>query len=226
MLSVSPMPSAILFDFNGVIIDDEPQHCDALIATLSEYGYPLDRETYYRDYLGFDDRECFRFTFARNGNGVSDARVTEAIERKNQHYLRAIRSEMRLVPGAPEFVAAAAGEGHRLAVVSGALRREIELVLDLAGLRHHFGEIVAAEDVSACKPDPQGFNRAREALGVPPDRCVVVEDSLPGLAAARAAGLRCAMLATSHPEDALAAGDAVWRDFVGRTPRELPWAHG
>ena len=218
------MGSAILFDFNGVIIDDEPQHCDALIATLAEYGYPLDREAYYRDYLGFDDRECFRFSFARNGESVDGHRISEAIDRKNEHYLRAIRSDMRLVPGAADFVAASADEGHRLAIVSGALRREIELVLDLAGLRRHFSRIVAAEDVSACKPDPQGFNRAREALGMPAGRCVVVEDSLPGLAAARAAGLRCAMLTTSHAEDALAEGDAVWRDFIGRTPRDLPWA--
>jgi beta-phosphoglucomutase len=219
------MGSAILFDFNGVIIDDEPQHCEALIATLAEYGYPLDRETYYRDYLGFDDRECFRFTFARDGE-VAPVRIAEAIERKNDHYAQAIRSHMRLVPGAAEFVAAAADEGHRLAIVSGALRREIEMVLELAGLRAHFSEIVAAEDVSACKPDPQGFNRAREAVGLPASRCVVVEDSLPGLAAARAAALRCAMLTTSHAEDALAAGDVVWRDFVGRSPRDLPWAHG
>ena len=220
------MATGILFDFNGVIIDDEPQHCDALIATLAEYGHPLDRETYYREYLGFDDRECFRFTFARNGGPVEDVRILEAIERKNEHYLRAIRTDMRLVPGAVEFVEAAALEGHQLAIVSGALRREIDLVLDLAGLRPHFAEIVAAEDVSACKPDPQGFNRAREAMALPARRCVVVEDSLPGLAAARAAGLRGALLTTSHAETALADGDVVWRDFTGRTPGELPWAHG
>jgi len=219
------MPSAILFDFNGVIIDDEPQHCDALIATLAEYGFSLDRETYYRDYLGFDDRECFRFTFAREGE-VEESRLLEAIERKNGHYERAIRADMRLVPGAVDFVEAAALDGHQLAIVSGALRREIALVLDLAGLTPHFAEIVAAEDVSACKPDPQGFNRAREALGLAAARCVVIEDSLPGLAAARAAGLRCAMLSTSHGEDSLAGGDVVWRDFVGRAPDQLPWAHG
>jgi beta-phosphoglucomutase len=218
------MASAILFDFNGVIIDDEPQHCDALIATLAEYGLSLDRETYYRDYLGFDDRECFRFTFAREGE-VEESRLLEAIERKNGHYERAIRAGMRLVPGAVDFVESAALDGHQLAIVSGALRREIALVLDLAGLTPHFAEIVAAEDVSACKPDPQGFNRAREALGLAAARCVVIEDSLPGLAAARAAGLRCAMLSTSYAEDSLAAGDAVWRDFVGRAPDQLPWAH-
>jgi len=219
------MASGILFDFNGVIIDDEPQHCDALIATLAEYGYSLDRETYYRDYLGFDDRECFRFTFARDGETVEESRLLEAIERKNHHYEGAIRAGMRLVPGAVDFVEAAALDGHQLAIVSGALRREIALVLGLSGLAAHFAEIVAAEDVSACKPDPQGFNRAREALGVAAARCVVVEDSLPGLAAARAAGLRCAMLSTSYAEDSLAGGDVVWRDFVGRAPDELPWAH-
>ena len=107
------------------------------------------------------------------------------------------------MPGAADFIETAALDGFQLAIVSGALRREIELVLDLAGLRPHFAEIVAAEDVSACKPDPQGYNRARAALALASNRCVVVEDSLPGLAAARAAGLRCAMLATSHGEDGL-----------------------
>ena len=219
------MTPAILFDFNGVIIDDEPQHCDALIATLAEYGYELDRDTYYREYLGFDDRECFRFTFARMGRGAEEPVLLEAIERKNRHYERAVRASMRLVPGAADFIECAALDGFQLGIVSGALRREIELVLDLADLRPHFSEIVAAEDVSACKPDPQGYNRGRERLGVAPARCMVIEDSLPGLAAARAAGLRCAMLATSHREDACAAADAVWQDFTGRSPTDLPWSH-
>ncbi|MBP2647592.1 MAG: haloacid dehalogenase, partial [Gemmatimonadetes bacterium] len=57
------MPSAILFDFNGVLINDEPLHCEALIHTLAAFGIDLDRDTYYREYLGFDDRECFRYAF-------------------------------------------------------------------------------------------------------------------------------------------------------------------
>ncbi len=219
------MTAAILFDFNGVIIDDEPQHCEALIATLGEDGYALDRDTYYRDYLGFDDRECFRFTFARMGRAADEPALQQAIERKNVHYERAIRDSMRLVPGAEEFIESAALDGFQLAIVSGALRREIELVLDLAGLRPHFSEIVAAEDVTACKPDPQGYNRAREALGIAPRRCMVIEDSHPGLAAARAAGLRCAMLSTSHGEEACVGADLVWSDFSGHQPSDLPWAH-
>ena len=132
---------------------------------------------------------------------------------------------MTLVPGACDFVRAAAGEGLALAVVSGALRREIDLVLEVAELRPHFSVVVAAEDVSACKPNPQGFTRARKALGLAPQQCVVVEDSLPGLDAAHAAGMRCAVLTTSHPADALGAADAVWPNLVGRRPADLPWAH-
>jgi beta-phosphoglucomutase len=220
------MTSGILFDFNGVIIDDESQHCDALIATLAEYGYTLDRDTYYREYLGFDDRECFRFTFERMGRPKDEATLGAAVARKHVAYERAIRGSMRLVPGAAEFVENAALDGFQLAIVSGALRREIELVLDLAGLRPHFAEIVAAEDVGVCKPDPRGYHRAREMLDVAPKRCGAIEDSIPGLNAARAAGLRCVMLATSHPEEACAeAADLVWRDFVGHDAAELPWGH-
>lgn len=215
---------AILFDFNGVIIDDEPQHCDALIATLATYGYALDREGYYRDYLGFDDRECFRYTFEKMGLGSDPALIHEAIERKAVRYERAIRASMELVPGSREFILAAAEEGYRLAVISGALRREIDLVLGESGLRPHFELVVAAEDVDACKPDPQGYRKARETLGLAPDRCLVIEDSLPGLAAAHGAGLRCQMVATSHPAGELATADAVWPNLAGRHPRDLPWA--
>ena len=78
------MTSGILFDFNGVIVDDEPQHCDALIATLAGYGVSLDRDTYYREYLGFDDRECFRFTFERTGHSTEDADLQEAVARAEE----------------------------------------------------------------------------------------------------------------------------------------------
>ncbi len=215
---------AILFDFNGVIIDDEPQHCDALIITLAEHGVPLDRETYYRDYLGFDDRECFRFGLAGAGRPADAGTITAAIEQKATHYERSVRRAMTLIPGAADFIRAAAAAGYRLGIVSGALRREIDLMLGVAGLRAQFDVVVAAEDVPACKPDPAGYLRALEALGVASARCVVIEDSRPGLDAARAAGLRCAMLTTSHPADELADADAVWPDLSGRAPDQLPWA--
>src|SRR3712207_7119143 len=92
------MTAGILFDFNGVIVDDEPQHCDALTATLEGYGYSLDREAYYREYLGFDDRECFRFSFERMGRPCTERNLKEAIARKHELYEQAIRTSLRLVP--------------------------------------------------------------------------------------------------------------------------------
>ena len=208
------MHRAILFDFNGVIVDDEPQHCEALIATLEEHGIPLTRDDYYRDYLGFDDRECFRFTFERRRLRADDDAIEQAIARKATLYEAAIRGSMSLVPGAESFIRDAVGKGYRLAVVSGAL----------AGLRELFQVVVASEDVTACKPDPQGYQQALSKLQLPASSCVVIEDSLPGLGAARSAGLRCVMVATSHRAPDLRAGDLVWQDLQGHTADELPWS--
>jgi len=219
------MASAILFDFNGVIVDDEAQHCDALTATLAEYGYTLDRDAYYKEYLGLDDRECFRFTFERMGRPQDEASVRDAVARKHALYQQAISGGVHLVPGAADFIENAALDGFQLAVVSGALRREGETILESVGLRPHFAELVTAEDVSVCKPDPTGYNHAREMLELAPGRCMVLEDSLPGLRAARAAGMRCTMLTTSHPETLCREADLVWRDFLGHEASQLPWAH-
>ena len=220
------MTSAILFDFNGVLINDEPLHCEALIHTLAALGIDVDRDTYYREYLGFDDRECFRYSFTRANRPVDAASIADATERKHAAYDRLLRHSMPMVPGATDFVRAAAADGHRLAIVSGALRREIELVLQAGGIASLFSLIIAAEDVPACKPDPAGFNQARAALRADAAACMVIEDSLPGLEAARAAGLRCAMISTSHPAGALKGADSVWPDFTGRRPADLPWASG
>jgi beta-phosphoglucomutase-like phosphatase (HAD superfamily) len=123
-----------------------------------------------------------------------------------------------------QFVARAA-DAFRLAIVSGALRREIELVLERSRLRHHFPVIVAAEDVSVCKPDPEGYLAAHAGLEragpLARRRCVVFEDSLPGLEAARAAGMRCVALSTSHPAHALNVADLVWPSFEGHDPAEI-----
>ena len=217
------MHRSILFDFNGVIADDERLHCDALIATLGTLGFLLDRETYYRDYLGFDDRACFRHAFERMGRRVDDRSIEAVIADKGARYEAAMAASMALVPGAADFVREAHREGMTLAIVSGALRREIEIVLSRAELTHCFHTVIAAEDVPACKPDPAGFRLGLSRLGADARHTVVIEDSLPGLKAARAAGLRCAMLTTSHPRSELSAADLVWDDLAGRSPVELPW---
>lgn len=219
------MPLAFLFDFNGVIVDDEPQHCRALIGALAELQVPFDRTTYYRDYLGLDDRECFRRALAGTRMRVDDQGLAALIERKHQLWRKEIDQDLALVPGVDRFIRAAARDGYRMAVVSGALRREVEFGLSRAGLDSAFEHVVGAEDVAAGKPDPAGYRRGLELLGVPGSEAVAFEDSLPGYDAARSAGAACVMIATSYPAETLTRAPVVWRDFTDHRPEELVY-HG
>lgn len=218
------MNRALLFDFNGVLVDDEEHHFESLRAVLAPEGIELSRDRYYAEYLGFDDRMCLIEAFRRAQRTPVMEHVQRLIAAKSRAYEALITRSLRFVPGAVAFVRRAATE-FRLALVSGALRREIALVLARAGLASAFEAIVAAEDVTLCKPDPQGYLAAHAALArgnpVARERCVVIEDSLPGLEAARAAGMPCVMLTTSHPAAALRGADLVWETFAGHDPREL-----
>ncbi|HET9134690.1 MAG TPA: HAD family phosphatase [Gemmatimonadales bacterium] len=215
----------VCFDFNGVIVDDERHHASALIATLADAGITLDEATYYRDYLGYDDRGCFRHAYDAADRPLDDATLATLIDTKGERYRDGISRDLTMVPGVTTFIRALADVGTRLVIVSAARRWEIEHVLGEAGLRDCFRAIVAAEDVERTKPDPEGYRKGLAHLALGAERVVVVEDSLPGFRAGRAAGMRVAMVATSHPIEELAeaAPDALWPSFEGRRPEELPW---
>jgi beta-phosphoglucomutase len=214
---------ALLLDYNGVIVDDEPLHCEAFLAVLAEEGFPLTREEYYAGYLGLDDRAGFRKVLYADGRPLPPGEVTHLVRRKSERYLALAARALPLVPGVSAFVRAAARR-FRVAVVSGAVRREVEPGLALAGIADVVSAVVTSEDVPTSKPDPAGLRlglRRLAATVAGPWRAVVAEDSLPGLAAARALGAGCLMLETAHRAPALAGADLVWPSFEGHDPEEL-----
>jgi HAD superfamily hydrolase (TIGR01509 family) len=220
------MTEAVLFDFNGVLVDDEAQHCRAMQEILRDVGIELSRDDYYAIYLGFDDRTGFVEAFRRAHRTLTTDVLQRLVETKSLRYQELMESSLQLVAGAADFVRAAA-KCFRLAVVTGALRREIELVLGRTPFATCFEAVITADDVRTSKPNPEGYLAAHAALerrrSIPRAGCVVFEDSLPGLAAARAAGMPCIMLATNHSAAKLQAHGApvVWDSFDGHTPAEL-----
>jgi HAD superfamily hydrolase (TIGR01509 family) len=217
---------AVLFDFNGVLVDDEPQHCWALQRVLADEGITLTREDYYARYLGLDDRTGFLEAYRRAQRTLTTELLTLLVEKKSSLYLDLVATALRMVDGAPEFVRQAQ-QHFRLAIVSGALRREIDAVLQRMELADAFETIVAANDVARSKPDPAAYLAAHDTLNkrrpIAIAHCVVIEDSLHGLDAARAARMPCVMLTTSHPQQTLAGRGAalVWSSLAGHDPAEL-----
>jgi HAD superfamily hydrolase (TIGR01509 family) len=217
------MTDVLLLDYNGVVVDDEPIHFAALRDVLAIERVAVDEAAYYADYLGLEDRTCIRIAFQRTKRRLDAASLDRLAARKAMWYAEATRAGVPLVPGVQAFVRAAAHVA-RIAVVSGALRHEITAGLERAGIADVVATVVSAEDVPIGKPDPAGLRLglARLASGTPGGvRAAIVEDSLPGIAAARALGAGCVALTTSRDERTLARADVIWRSFVGHGVAEL-----
>jgi beta-phosphoglucomutase len=210
------MLRAVIFDFNGVIVDDEPIHFELFRRVLGEEGITLTEEAYYERYLGFDDRGAFITGLRENNHPITDAKLAELIRRKAGYYQDAIRDHVAIFPGVKSLVAELS-RALPLAVASGALRHEIETILTAAGLHDYFPAIVSAEDVKQGKPEPEIFLKALAALNaargksdvIQADECVVIEDSKEGVRGAWRAGMRCLAVTNSHPAALLHEAHAV-----------------
>ena len=199
------MPPAYLFDFNGVLVDDEWVHFAAMREVVAPRGATLDEAAYLERYFAFDDVAAFRAILRDGGLPHDEATVRACVAEKLGLYLRAIDEKLVVFDGAFELLRACAVRGP-VAIVSGALRVEIETILARRGAAAAVTTIVAAEDVTACKPDPAGYLEAMRRLGVAPADVVVIEDSLGGIEAARAAGCTVVAVAHSYPAERLALG--------------------
>jgi beta-phosphoglucomutase len=198
-----PKLNALIFDFDGVIADTEPLHFAGLSRTLKEIGIDLTEAEYYAEYLGYDDRGCFIAALSAHRRPIDPATIAQLMKRKAVAYLESIKHHQVIFPGIPEFVREAAST-YPLAIASGALRHEIEYILDESGLRKEFLHITSAEDVTMGKPDPQPFLHALTALqklrsaDLTAPSCLVIEDSLPGIRSAKAAGMKVLAVTNTH----------------------------
>lgn len=208
-----PRLQAIVFDFDGIIANTEPLHFSGLRQTLSEIGIELAEADYYANYLGYDDRGCFVAALTAHRRPIDPTLLERLMRRKAAAYLESVKRHRVIFPGVHEFVREAA-VSYPLAIASGALRHEIEYILEEAGLRKEFRHITSAEDVTRGKPDPQPFLYALKALctqasDLSAENCLVIEDSLPGIRGAKAAGMKVLAVTNTHTVQDLHEADAI-----------------
>jgi HAD superfamily hydrolase (TIGR01509 family) len=210
------MLRAVIFDFNGIIIDDEPIHFELFQQVLGEEGISLTEEGYYSRYLGYDDRGAFTAAYREYERPLDEPQLARLVARKAAYYQNAIRNKVTIFPGVRRLLAALAPT-FPLAVASGALRHEIETILATAGLLNYFPVIVSAEDVNEGKPEPEIFLKAlallnaqaRDGRPIGTAECLVIEDSKEGVRGARRAGMKCLAVTNSHPPELLTEAAAV-----------------
>jgi HAD superfamily hydrolase (TIGR01509 family) len=205
---VMPPLRAILFDFNGVIADDELAHFIAFQQALGENELSITKEQYYGAYLGMDERNCLRMLLEKDATSL-ERRILERKADLFERYSRCCKPP--LFPGVIEFVKEA-GRCYRLAIATGGQRRQVLFALKDTPIERDFAVMVSAEDTTVGKPDPQIYRLTLERLNltsadnhlIKPDECLVIEDSLAGIQAGLAAGMKVGAVATTYPAERLA----------------------
>ena len=222
------MIRALIFDFNGVLADDDPIHMQALREVAREEGLTFTDDEYLDQYLPLNDWDCFKTLYAKQSIPLPAPKLDELIQRKSVYYFRAIAGKPVMFSAASAAVHAAANR-CTLAIASGAKIDEIRHILNQEGLLECFGAIVAAQDVKFGKPHPEPFLRALDRLQerdafLKASECVAIEDSIGGIDSAHAAGIPCLAVAHSYDRGRLRKASPEW--VIDSIADFVPWLEG
>ena len=198
---------AVIFDFNGILVDDESVHFALFSEVLANEGVMLSEKDYLERYLGYDDRKCFETVLLDSQKSANAEHIDWLITQKARRYVEVASEGLRFFPTAGETLRTVAAFCP-VAICSGALRAEIEYSLKLLNRLDQVTVIISAEDTTNCKPHPEGYELALTALrnhagngegamntgakklaDLAPANCLVIEDSLAGIISAKSAGM-------------------------------------
>jgi beta-phosphoglucomutase len=209
------MLRAVIFDFDGVITDSEILHLRAFNQSLIPYGIEISTKDYYTNYLGFSDFDCYKILIDNGLLKIDKRQIGNIIKKKSKIFEELTRTEGRTIEGVHEFLQMLEDNNIPMAICSGSLLVEIEVILEGSGLRHFFTEIVSAEQVKKGKPHPEGFSLCLIKLNKnsrPPiaaAECIVIEDSHWGLQAGKAAGMHTIAVTNSYDAEQLSLAEKI-----------------
>jgi len=209
------MLRAVIFDFDGVITDSEILHLRSFSQVLGRYGVEITNKEYYKDYLGLTDLDCFKLLNRQGRLGLDAQEIENLVKQKNRIFEELAKTEGRIIEGVRDFLQMLGQNNISMAICSGALLAEIELILEETRLGSFFEVIVSAEQVRKGKPNPEGFLLALQKLNeknrdeISSRHCIVIEDSHWGLEAAEAAGMHSIAVTNSYDAEQLKLAEKI-----------------
>ncbi|MBI3547869.1 MAG: beta-phosphoglucomutase family hydrolase [Elusimicrobia bacterium] len=210
---------ALLFDMDGVVCHNMPDHARAWIVFFRRRGIELKLPEFFRETMGMPTREVLAYYFKRKVSASEADRLTDT---KEALYRRLYAPRRRALAGLRAFLKAARAAEHPIGLGTGSRKDNVDFIIDGLDLRSSFDAIVDAGDVKRGKPDPETFLKLADRLRTPPRRCVVFEDSLLGEEAARRAGMKVVAITTSHRADEFRHAALRVRNFSGLSLRMIP----
>lgn len=223
------MIKAIIFDFDGVILNSEPIHWQACNMVFEKIGFTIPYDYYLQHYAGVADKEMFPRIFTENCLNYTPPEIDDFIVQKVQAFKTVINSskELKGIDGLPQFLNFANQAVPNIAICSGAIRTEIETILakiENGTLQQYFKHITTSEDVSKGKPSPEGYLKTAVKLNVLPEDCLVIEDTQIGIQAARAANMKVIGITTTNRREVLSEAHAIIDAYEGVALEDLIFA--
>lgn len=221
------MLRAVIFDFDGVLVDSERLHYKTFNRIFEKFGFQISIQEYYDRFLGLSDTELLQIVGKEKNLSLSNQQFKELLAEKANIFGKLSTTEAAVIDDVPAFLKMLADNKIPIAICSGALLPEIEMILKGAKLRDFFGVIVSAEQVKKGKPDPEGFLLALDLLNkktsqkIEPKDCVVIEDSRWGLEAAKNAGMHPVAVTNTYPADQLDPAEKIVANLAELTVADL-----
>lgn len=208
---------AVIWDMDGVIVDTASYHRKAWQGVFRKQGIAFTEED-FRHSFGQRNDTIIKEVM---GTEVSPDELNTISSEKEVIFRESIRQNLRPLSGAIELMAATGKDGFLTALASSAPIENIRLLLEGLGIDKCFQSIISAGDVSRGKPDPQVFLLAARRLGVEPANCIVIEDAVAGVSAAKRAGMYCVAVTNTHPRDSLIEADIIVSSLTEITVNDL-----
>jgi beta-phosphoglucomutase len=209
---------AVIFDMDGVLIDSNPYHKVALQQFCTSYGFELNEEELKSRIYGRTNKEWIRNLF---GEDLSDEKLKQYAFEKEEIYRKLYAADICPVKGLHIFLTSLRSKGIKRAIGTSAPRGNVDFTLSGIDAAHYFDIILDESHVERGKPDPEIYVKCAKAVGYAPANCVVIEDSLSGLAAAKASGAKVVGISTTHSKEEMLDADLVIADFDEISPEGL-----